>query len=64
MDIVRGSMTVLLILMIIGFVIDFGIYLMIVSENMNKTDEERRLEDEEQMKYLKERYEKNGKYNT
>ena len=57
-------MTVLLIIMIIGFVIAFVIYLMIVSENMNKTDEERRLEDEEQMKYLKERYEKNGKYNT
>ena len=40
MDIDRISMTALLILMIIGFVIAFGTYLMIVSENMNKTDED------------------------
>ena len=60
MDIDRISMTALLILMIIGFVIAFGTYLMIVSENMNKTDEERRLEDEEQMEYLK-NYKRKGR---
>lgn len=62
MDIDRISMTALLILMIIGFVISFGTYLMIVSENMNKTDEERRLEDEEQMEYLKNYKRKGGKH--
>ena len=62
MDIDRISMTALLILMIIGFVIAFGTYLMIVSENMNKTDEERRLEDEEQMEYLNNYKRKGGKH--
>ncbi len=62
MDIDKISMTVLLILMIIGFVIAFGIFLMIVNENMNKTDEKRRLEDEEQMEYLKNYKRKGGKH--
>lgn len=53
-------MFILLVLMIIGAVISIGTYLMIVSENMNKTDEERRLEDEEQMEYLR-NYKKGSK---
>lgn len=60
MDIDGIAMFVFLILMIIGVVVSLGTYLMIVSENMNKTDEERRLEDEEQMEYLK-NYKKGGK---
>ena len=35
------------------------VYLIIVGGNMNKTDEERRTEDEEQMKYLKKYKNKN-----
>lgn len=54
------AMFVFLILMIITFVFALGTYLLIVSENMNKTDEERILEDEEQMEYLK-NYKKGGK---
>ncbi len=46
-------MIAFLILMIIGLIITFALYLIMVSENVNKTDEERKLEDEEQMEYLK-----------
>ena len=35
------------------------VYLILVGGNMNKTDEERRTEDEEQMKYLKKYKNKN-----
>ena len=62
MDIDGISMFVLLIMMIIGVVVALGTYLMIISENMNKTDEERRIEDDEQMEYIK-NYKKGGKKN-
>ena len=54
------ALFVFLILMIVTFVFVLGTYLLIISENMNKTDEERFLEDEEQMEYLK-NYERKGK---
>lgn len=38
---------------VFSVVIALGMYLVIVGGNMNKTDEERKLEDEEQMNYLK-----------
>lgn len=60
MNLEEVAMFVFLILMIITFVFALGTYLLIVSENMNKTDEERILEDEEQMEYLR-NYKKGGK---
>ena len=60
MNLDEVAMFVFLILMIIIFVFALGTYLLIVSENMNKTNEERMLEDEEQMEYLR-NYKKGGK---
>lgn len=48
------AMITILIIYIIFALISLFTYLIIVGGNMNKTDEERRLEDEEQMNYLKE----------
>ena len=62
MNIDEIAMFVLLIFMIIGAVVSIGTYLMILSVDMNKTDEERMLEDEEQMEYLR-NYKKGGKKN-
>jgi len=45
--------TLLKLLIVFSIVIALGMYLVIVGGNINKTDEERRLEDEEQMNYLK-----------
>lgn len=52
---------------VIGFIIflslatALGLYIIILGANMDKTPEERKLEDEEQMKYLREyRNRKNG----
>lgn len=44
---------VLLIVMILFGILTLGTYLVIVGGNMNKTDEERILEDEEQMECLR-----------
>ena len=54
------AMIFLLFLMISVGVIAMGTYLLLVSENMNKTEEERRLEDEEQIEYLR-NYKNKGK---
>lgn len=45
--------TILKLFIVFSVVIALGMYLVIVGGNINKTDEERRLEDEEQMNYLK-----------
>ena len=45
--------TLLKLFIVFSIVIALGMYLVIVGSNINKTDEERRLEDEEQMNYLK-----------
>lgn len=45
--------TILKLFIVFSVVIALGIYLIIVGGNMNKTDEEKRLEDEEQVNYLK-----------
>ena len=45
--------TLLKLFIAFSIVIALGMYLVIVGSNINKTDEERRLEDEEQMNYLK-----------
>ena len=62
MDLDGLALFTLLILMIIGLVVSIGTYLLAISDGMNKTDEERRIEDEEQMEYLK-NYKKGGKRN-
>ena len=62
MDLDGLALFTLLILMIIGLVASIGTYLLAISEGMNKTDEERRIEDKEQMEYLK-NYKKGGKRN-
>ena len=54
------AMIFLLFLMISVGVIAMGTYLLLVSENMNKTEEERRLEDKEQIEYLR-NYKNKGK---
>lgn len=46
------SMVIMLIIYIFLTLIALFTYLIIVGGNMNKTEEEKRLEDEEQMKYL------------
>lgn len=53
--------TLLVIMLIFASAIALGLYIIILGANMDKTPEERRLEDEEQMRYLRE-YEnrKNG----
>lgn len=66
MNLLIGTFLKLFIAFLI--VIALGMYLVIVGGNINKTDEERRLEDEEQMNYLK-NYKKRkikdgGKYET
>lgn len=48
------SMVVMLILYIVFCIITIFMYLLVKFANENKTDYERRMEDEEQMKYLKE----------
>lgn len=45
--------TFLKLFIVLSIVIALGMYLVIVGGNITKTDEERRLEDEEQMNYLK-----------
>lgn len=45
--------TILKLFIVFSVVIALGMYLVIVGGNKTKTDEERRLEDEEQMNYLK-----------
>ena len=45
--------TFLKLFIVFLFVIALGMYLVIVGGNITKTDDERRLEDEEQMNYLK-----------
>lgn len=39
-------------ILIFSVIIAFGMYLVIVGGNMNKTDEEKELENQEQMKFL------------
>lgn len=53
--------TLLVIMLIFASAIALGLYIIILGAYMDKTPEERRLEDEEQMRYLRE-YEnrKNG----
>ena len=46
------SMVIMLILYILLTLIALFTYLTIVGGNMNKTEKEKRLEDEEQMKFL------------
>ena len=48
------SMVVMIILYIVFCIITIFMYLLVKFANENKTDYERRMEDEEQMKYLKE----------
>ena len=48
------SMIVILIIYIIFTLIALFTYLIIVGANITKSEEERQLDDEEQMKYLKE----------
>ena len=62
MDLDGLALFTLLILMIIGLVVSIGTYLLAISDGIVKTDEERRIEDEEQMEYLK-NYKKGGKRN-
>ena len=62
MDLYGLALFTLLILMIIGLVASIGTYLLAISDGIVKTDEERRIEDEEQMEYLK-NYKKGGKRN-
>lgn len=62
MDLDGLALFALLILMIIGLVVSIGTYLLAISDGIVKTDEERRIEDEEQMEYLK-NYKKGGKRN-
>lgn len=50
--------TLLKLFIIFFILITVGMYFVIVGANITKTDEERRLEDEEQMNYLK-KYKKN-----
>lgn len=45
--------TFLKLFIVFSIVIVLGMYLVIVGGNITKTDEERRVEDEEQMNYLK-----------
>ena len=45
--------TFLKLFIVFSIVIALGMYLVIVGGNITKTDDERRLEDEEQMNYLK-----------
>lgn len=45
--------TFLKLFIVFSIVIALGMYLVIVGGKITKTDEERRLEDEEQMNYLK-----------
>lgn len=45
---------VLKVMILVFGIIGLFIYLVIVGANMSVTDEERKLEDEEQIKYLKE----------
>ena len=47
------AITTLLIVITLFVIITLGTYLVIVGGNLNKTDEEKRIEDEEQMNYLK-----------
>lgn len=49
------------ITMVIIFIIVASVWLTIYGGSQNKTDEERKMEDEEQMKYLKEYKEKKNK---
>lgn len=62
MDLDGLALFALLILMIIGLVVSIGTYLLAISDGIVKTDEERRIEDEEQMEYLR-NYKKGGKRN-
>ncbi len=62
MDLDGLALFTLLILMIIGLVVSIGTYLLAISNGIVKTDEERRIEDEEQMEYLR-NYKKGGKRN-
>ena len=47
------AITTLLIVITLFVIITLETYLVIVGGNLNKTDEEKRIEDEEQMNYLK-----------
>lgn len=53
MDIDKLAMITLLIIYILFTVIALFTYLIVIGGNENKTENERRLEDEEQMKILK-----------
>lgn len=46
-------MKLTIILVFTYIIVSFFVYCIIVGGNINKTDEERRLEDEEQIKYLR-----------
>lgn len=46
-------MNLYVIIIILSIVISLGMYILIIGGNLNKSDEERYIEDEEQMKYLK-----------
>lgn len=45
---------ILPVIIIILPIIVLGMYVVIIGANLNKSDEERKFEDEEQMKYLRE----------
>ncbi len=53
MDIDKLAMITLLIIYILFTVITLFTYLIVIGGNENKTENERSLEDEEQMKFLK-----------
>lgn len=61
MDIDKLAMITLLIIYILFTVIALFTYLIVIGGNENKTENERRLEDEEQMKYLKDLKNKRAK---
>lgn len=49
-----AMITLLAVMIFFGLTIALGLYIIIVGANMDKTSEDRKSEDEEQMKYLKE----------
>lgn len=53
--------TLLVVMIIFGLAVATSLYIIIVGANMDKTPEERKMEDEEQMKYLRDyKSRKNG----
>lgn len=56
-----AMITLLVVMIIFGLAVVTSLYIIIVGANMDKTPEERKMEDEEQMKYLRDyKSRKNG----